>query len=96
MYEETLEFIVCETLAAAAILGADFCDLQAKAKRPKQKVVELDNSDCIQIATKQKGRLRDRPPLPDKLAYLKDSPGVSPLLSEYWKKLHSQRSTRHG
>lgn len=67
----TLKFILCATLAAAAILEADFCDQHVKAIRTKQKLIELDSGGCIRTVRKPKGRTRDCPPLPDGLAYSK-------------------------
>lgn len=42
-------FIVCRTLAAPAILGADFCDKYVEAIRPKKRHVELDDGTTVPI-----------------------------------------------
>lgn len=54
----TLKLIVCETLAASAIIGADCCEQYVKGILPKQKLVELDCGDCIPIERKFCGRMR--------------------------------------
>lgn len=49
---DTIQFIVCETLAASAIIGSDFCDKHLKAIWPKLKLEELDSGNCILIVRK--------------------------------------------
>lgn len=42
----TLKFIVCETLAASAVIEAYFCDQREKARGLKLELSELDSGDC--------------------------------------------------
>lgn len=56
-----LTFIVCETLAASATVGADYCDQHVKARRPKRRLVELESGDCIPIVQMPRGHLQTPP-----------------------------------
>ena len=59
-----VEFIVCDSLAAPAILGCDFCDKHVEAILPRQRSVELEDGTTIPIVRKPPGRVREAPPPP--------------------------------
>lgn len=64
-----IKFIVCETLAAPAIIGKDFCDQHVKAKRPKQRLEELKSGNCLSFMWKPRERTKSQPPLREGLTY---------------------------
>lgn len=75
-----VNFVVRETLAAAARLGAEFCDQNDRSIRPKQNLVKLPSGDVMLIVAEPKGRTRDHLPLPDGLTYPDGSPRLSPFV----------------
>ena len=57
-----VDFVVCRTLAADAILGADFCDRYVEAIRPRKKLVELDDGTTVPIVRNpSRWRSRENP-----------------------------------
>lgn len=52
-YRISLDFIICNRLETACILGTDFCDHFVEAILPKRKQVELDNGTTITIIRNQ-------------------------------------------
>lgn len=71
--QASLKFIICETCAASAINTADFYNQYVMAVRPKQKLVEMNNSDCILIVQKPQSGTRLQPSLLDGRTYPKDN-----------------------
>lgn len=90
--KEILKIIVCETLAAPTITGADFCDQYVLAIRPEQKLVELNNGDRIPIVQEPWGQTRSQSLLPDELAYPENNQKPSPLVRVAEKVLLSTHS----
>lgn len=62
---------VCETSAASVNIGTDFCDQDVRAKRKKQRHIELDIGNCIPITRKPEGCKKSQPVLLDGLTYEK-------------------------
>ena len=75
-----LDFIVCESLAASVILGADFCDRFIEAIYPRKKSVELDDGSTVPIVRRPLSRPPTAPPLPKEQEYRKDSGRTSPSI----------------
>lgn len=59
-----VEFIVCNKLAAPAILGCDFCDRFVEAILPRRKLVELDDGTTVPITRRVLKRPQTAPELP--------------------------------
>ena len=59
-----VEFIVCDTLAAPVILGADYCDKFVEAIRPRQKLVELEDGSSVPITRRPMKRVGSVKSLP--------------------------------
>lgn len=72
-----LKFIVRDTLAAPAIIGADFCDQYVNTIRFTHKLVELGSGNYIPIVLKPRGLIKAQIPLPDGLTYSKGNPRLS-------------------
>lgn len=75
-----LKLTVSNTLAALAIVEAYFCNQYVTAMGSKQKLVELDNCECIPTIPKLRGRTRSQPLLPDGLVFPIGNPRPSSLL----------------
>lgn len=78
--QATVKSVVCKTLSASAITGADFCDQYIMGIQPKQKLVEPDCVYSIPIVQKPYERTREELPLPDGLSYPEENPIKSPLV----------------
>ena len=72
------EFLVCERLAAPAILGCDFCDRFVEAIYPRKRVVELEDGSTIPIVRRPLRREPDAPKLPAVQEYVTPKGRVSP------------------
>ena len=72
------DFIICERLAAAVILGADFCDRFVEAIHPRKKNVELDDGTTIPIVRRPLKRLPASVPLPPPQEFQKANGRTSP------------------
>ena len=103
-FSSRIEFIVCKTLAAPAILGADFCDRFVSAIRPSQKIVELDDGSSVPIVRRplRNASRRSGPPLPKDMRDPDTSGRVSPNIkaaetltvpaqSQAWVKVSTKR-----
>ena len=75
-----VEFIVCRSLAASAILGADYCDRFVEAIRPKKKLVELEDGSTIPIVRRPHRRTPRMAPLPPDMEYPDKNGRISPTV----------------
>lgn len=75
----TLKFIVGNILAAFANIGTDFCDQDLEAIHPKQRLVELESSDCIPFLRKPQERIKWQLLL-DSLTYPKENTRLSSIV----------------
>lgn len=91
--QAALRFIICKTLKASTIIGADFCNQHVTVVQPKQKFVELDTSGCIQIVQKPPAQTRAQPLLPDGLIYPKNS--SKPFFGPHSRKIPTARALSH-
>ena len=64
-----VEFIVCERLAAAVILGCDFMDRFVEAIYPRRKTIEMDDGTTVPIVRRPLKRPPQSPPLPTAQEY---------------------------
>lgn len=64
-----VDFVVCTSLGAQAILGADYCDKFVEAIRPRAKLVEMDDGTTVPIVRRVMRRGPKFVALPPDLEY---------------------------
>ena len=71
------DFVVCETLAAEVIIGADYMDRFVEAILPRKKCVELADGSTVPIVRRPLARPPSAPPLPPDQEYQESGGRVS-------------------